>query len=106
MDAITEIAPTYRAVDPIAYYVPVYQHGIGENGVAIYPDFDELLAWIADEGNYRADPEILEVIERRADGSLIRHERDTVDRWCADRDANAVLDRAHERSLGPRRAAV
>ncbi len=96
----------YRVVDPIAYYLPVYQYGIGENGVAIYPDFEELLAWIADEGQYRADPEVLEVIERTPDGTVIRHERETVDAWCAARDNDITLDRDHQRSLGPRRASV
>ena len=110
MDATAEIITAHRAVDPvahgpIAYEIAVYDHGGGALSAEVYTNHDDLIASIADEGQFRADRDLLEVIERRADGTVIRHERDTIDAWCAERDRDIALDRQHEWGLRARRAA-
>ena len=104
--AATHATVAVRAADPLAYEVAVYDHGGSALSAEVYTDHQDLITCIAEEGDHRADPDILEVIERRADGTVIRHDRDTVDAWCAERDHNIALDRAHQRTLGVRRATV
>ena len=89
----------HRPVDPVEYWIAVFERGRGEHEAVLYPDSGELLAWVAAEGEFRAEYDLLEVIERRADGTMIRHDRDTIDAWCAERDADIEAERDTEREL-------
>ena len=79
-----------------AYWIVVYRNGLD---ALIFADLDEALGWIAVEGQYRARPEVREIIERKADGSVIRHDEETLDGWCYDREIALDAERADARWL-------
>ena len=79
-----------------AYWIVVYRNG---EDALIFADLDEALGWIAVEGQYRASPAVREIIERKADGAVIRHDDETLDGWCYDREIAIDADREHESGL-------
>ena len=72
---------------------PTYWLAVREDEVNRYHSQAELLEWISEEGEFRAASDILEVIERRDDGTAIIHNRATVDAWCAEREREELADR-------------
>ncbi len=83
-------------IEPIAYWISVRD---AHDECRYFTSYEDLLIWVSDEGEYQAEWDVIEVIERRADGTVIRHDRDTVDAWSAERDEDIETEREHERWL-------
>ena len=85
-------------IDPArGYWIAVHDRG----GLVscFHATYGDLLAWVADASAYRARSDLIEVIERRADGRTTRHGLGTLDAWCCERRHERDAERGHSEGV-------
>ncbi len=81
-------------IDPArGYWIAV--HDRGELVSRFHATYGALLASVAAAGACRAQSDLIEVIERRADGRTTRHGLGTLDAWCCERRHERDAERGH-----------
>ena len=85
-------------IDPArGYWVAVHDRG----GLVscFQATYDALVASVAAAGTCQAQSDLVEVIERRADGRTTRHRIGTVWQWCCDRLGDRDAEHAHSEGV-------
>ena len=77
------------------YWIAVHDPEKSGPVLRFHATYDELMESFATPDGYYAPPDLIEVIERRADGGTTRHRIGTVWQWCCDRLGDRDAEHAH-----------